>query len=78
MAATRPSVVVADAGSLIHLDELNALDVLSDYAVVFVPNAVWLEVLYHRPQALQRENVNLIRQLRPTSSARINAGYCLF
>jgi predicted nucleic acid-binding protein len=73
MAVISPSVVVADAGPLIHLDELNALDVLSDYAAVFVPNAVWLEVLHHRPQALQRENVNLIRQLRPTPSAKINA-----
>lgn len=73
MAVTKHSVVVADAGPLIHLDELNSLDVLSDYEAVFVPNAVWLEVLHHRPQALQRDNVNLIRQLRPTPSARINA-----
>lgn len=73
MAVISPAVVVADAGPLVHLDELNALDVLSDYAAVLVPNAVWLEVLHHRPQALQREDVNLIRQLRPTPSARINA-----
>ncbi|MFA6921059.1 MAG: hypothetical protein WC216_04395 [Gallionella sp.] len=44
MAATDGSLVVADAGPLIHLYELTALDVLSDYATVFVPNAVWLEV----------------------------------
>lgn len=52
MVTARPSVVVADAGPLIHLDELDALDVLSDYAAVFVPNAVWLEVPCHRPEAL--------------------------
>lgn len=73
MAVIRTSVVVADAGPLIHLDELNALDVLSDYAAVFVPNAVWLEVQRHRPQALQHATANLIRQLPPTPSARINA-----
>ena len=73
MVTTRSSVVVADAGPLIHLDELEALDVLSDYAAVFVPNAVWLEVQRHRPEALQRINVNLVRQLPPIPSARINA-----
>lgn len=73
MVTTRSSVVVADAGPLIHLDELEALDVLSDYATVFVPNAVWLEVQRHRPEALQRNNVNLVRQLPPMPSARINA-----
>ena len=73
MVTTRSSVVVADAGPLIHLDELEALDVLSDYAAVFVPNAVWLEVQRHRPEALLRINVNLVRQLPPMPSARINA-----
>ena len=73
METARFSVVVADAGPLIHLDELDALDVLSDYAAVFVPNAVWLEVQHHRPQALLRTNVNLVRQLPPILSARINA-----
>ncbi len=64
MAIARPSVVVADAGLLIHLDELDALDVLSDYAAVFVPNAVWLEVQRHRPEALLRTKVNLIGSCR--------------
>lgn len=73
MVTARPSVVVADAGPLIHLDELDALDVLSDYAAVFVPDAVWLEVQRHRPEALFRAKVNLIRQLPPTPSARVNA-----
>ena len=73
MAKTKPALVVADAGPLIHLDELAALDVLSDYAAVFVPNAVWLEVQHHRPQALQQPIVQLIRQLPPPPSAKVNA-----
>ncbi len=73
MVKAKPSVVVADAGPLIHLDELDALDVLNDYAVVLVPNAVWLEVQHHRPQALLCTNVKLIRQLPLIPSARINA-----
>lgn len=78
MAKTKPAplrarLVVADAGPLIHLDELAALDVLSDYAEIFVPDAVWLEVQHHRPQALQRIFVNLVRQPAPPASTRINA-----
>lgn len=78
MAKTKPAspctrLVVADAGPLIHLDELSALDVLSDYAEIFVPDAVWLEVQHHRPQALQRTFVNLHRQPPPPASAKINA-----
>jgi len=45
-------LVVADAGPLIHLDELSVLDVLSEYAQVCVPDAVWQEVMNRRPNAL--------------------------
>ncbi len=78
MATTKPALVVADAGPLIHLDELAALDVLSDYAAIFVPNAVWLEVQRHRPLALQQTGVKLIRQTPPPFSARINAITALY
>ena len=46
---SRP-VVVADAGPLIHLDELGSLDVLADFSAVHVPRLVWQEVLRHRPK----------------------------
>lgn len=36
--------------SLIHLDELDALDVLLDFSDVLVPEAVWSEVAVHRPR----------------------------
>ena len=55
------ALVVADAGPLIHLDELNALDVLSDYAQVQVPDAVWQEVEHHRPTALCHPAVRWVR-----------------
>ena len=73
MATTDRTLVVADAGPLIHLHELAALDVLSDYVTVFVPNAVWLEVQQHRPEALLQANVKLVRRLPPALSPRINA-----
>ena len=67
MAKTSPGLVVADAGPLIHLDELSALDVLSDYTAVLVPNAVWIEVHHHRPQALRQDNIKLVRRSAPVS-----------
>jgi len=53
MAETDPgTLVIADAGPLIHLDELGCLDLLGDFARVWVPDAVWQEVETHRPGAL--------------------------
>ena len=46
-------VVVADAGPIIHLDELSCLDILADFGKVIVPEAVWLEVQRHRPKTLE-------------------------
>ena len=36
-----PPLVVCDAGPLIHLDEVGALDLLADFAEILVPEAVW-------------------------------------
>jgi predicted nucleic acid-binding protein len=56
-----PSVVVCDAGPLIHLDEVGWLDLLADFAQVFVPNVVCEEVEKHRPAALQNPGVSFQR-----------------
>lgn len=77
MPKTSPGLVVADAGPLIHLDELSALDVLSDYTAVLVPNAVWIEVHHHRPQALRQGNIKLVRQSAPVSE-KVNAITALY
>lgn len=50
-------VVVCDAGPLIHLDELDCLDLLSDFADVVVPKAVWSEVVRHRPAVFTRAGI---------------------
>jgi len=73
MEKIEPVLIVADAGPLIHLDELTALDVLRDYKAVLVPDAVWNEVNHHRPQALEQTNVKLVHQPPPPPSARIKA-----
>lgn len=63
-------IVVCDAGPLIHLAELDCLDLLGDFNEVLVPDAVWHEVMKHRPSALDRSELNLIR-VAP-SHARVN------
>ena len=66
MARTEPpkALVVCDAGPLIHLDEVGCLDLLADFSKVLVPEAVWGEVLKHRPSALAHAAVTL-RRVRP-------------
>lgn len=55
-------VVIADAGPIIHLDELGCLDLLTDFGSVIVPDAVWLEVQRHRPLALESVDSLFVRQ----------------
>lgn len=52
------SNAVLDAGPLIHLSELQALDVISDFATLFVPLSVWVEVTGHQPEALSYPGLN--------------------
>jgi predicted nucleic acid-binding protein len=63
---------VCDAGPLIHLDELGALDLLADFAATLVPGAVWAEVERHRPEALSRPGCPLTRvAVTQTTDARL-------
>jgi predicted nucleic acid-binding protein len=66
-------VVIADAGPLIHLDELDSLDILADFGNIIVPNAVWSEVEHHRPQALKHQGLKLIRKNVINFSTQVNA-----
>src|SRR5262249_7819857 len=60
------SIVVSDAGPLIHLHELHSLDLLADFSRVLVPDAVWREVDAHRPAALQLSTIPFERITTPT------------
>lgn len=51
--------VVCDAGPLIHLDEMDSLDLLADFEAVIVPEAAWAKVQRHRPAALEHPDVHL-------------------
>ena len=52
--------VVCDAGPGIHLDELDCLDLLSDFQEVIVPQEVCLEIKHHRPDALGKQGIPFI------------------
>ena len=56
------TIAICDAGPLIHLDELDSLDLLVDFHL-WVPNAAWQEVQHHRPAALQRAGVPCERRI---------------
>jgi predicted nucleic acid-binding protein len=67
------AVVIADAGPLIHLDELSALDILNDFGRVIVPDAVWLEAQRHRPKVFGRANPLFVRKSIHQYSPLVNA-----
>ena len=65
--------VVADAGPIIHLDELACLDLLVDFGRVIVPETVWLEVQCHRPLALESAGALFVLQSARQSSPLVKA-----
>ena len=73
------TLVVCDAGPLIHLDQLDCLDLLSDFSRVIVPDVVWREVERHRPTALDRSTVRFERlRSREEPAAELIALHRLF
>lgn len=70
-------LVVTDAGPLIHLDELECLELLADFSEVRVPEAVWREVEHHRPLALRNTKIPFVRCL-PLASERVDALTALY
>lgn len=72
MVKTNP-VVIADAGPIIHLDELGCLELLADFGEVIIPETVWLEVEKHRPSALSAAGDWLVKQALINHSTVVNA-----
>ena len=64
---------VLDAGPLIHLSEIDALDVLSDLGVLRVSNTVWDEVAAHQSQALKHRRLSFQRANVSAPSADLQA-----
>ena len=54
--------VVCDAGPIIHLDEINCLDLLNDFEEIILPFSVEREIAVHRPSALHGLGLIVNRQ----------------
>lgn len=50
--------VVCDAGPVIHLDELNCLDLFTDFQEIVLSCKVCEEIKRHRPSALMRQDLS--------------------
>jgi predicted nucleic acid-binding protein len=50
----RGTIAVFDAGPIIHLDELDCLDLLTDFRECFIPERVKSEIARHRSTALEK------------------------
>ena len=48
-----PLRVICDAGPIIHLDELDCLDLLNDFKEIILPATVTKEIKRHRKLALE-------------------------
>ena len=53
--------VICDAGPVIHLDELNNLELLCNFQEIILTDTVWNEIQYHRPEALKNKNIHFLR-----------------
>jgi predicted nucleic acid-binding protein len=56
-----PTSVICDAGPIIHLDEINCLNLLNDFKEIILPFSVEREIAAHRPSALTASSLNLKR-----------------
>ena len=65
------SKAVLDAGPLIHLAEIEALEVLCDFELCYVPEAVWQEVTRHQPTALDSPGLSLKHCAAPPLSINL-------
>lgn len=53
--------VVLDAGPVIHLDEINCLNLLADFKELLVSEVVLKEVKYHRPSILFEDQILFVQ-----------------
>jgi len=57
-----PTRVICDAGPIIHLDEINCLNLLNDFKEIILPLSVEREIAVHRPSALTASSLTVKRQ----------------
>ena len=59
--------VICDAGPIIHLDELNCIDLIADFDEIVLPMVVEKEMSDHRPSALQNQDLHINRSSERTA-----------
>ncbi len=52
---------ICDAGPVIHLDELNRLELLCDFQEIILADTVREEIKHHRPGALKKPDIHFMR-----------------
>ncbi len=72
------TLVVADTGPLIHLDELDCLDILADFKEILIPPTVRDEIAKHRPGILQRRDIPLVIRKDVPDHPKIPPLYTLY
>lgn len=66
-------ICVLDAGPLIHLDELGALELLAKLGQIFTTETVAGEVEKHRPGTIERSKIVVVGDVKTTSLEVRNA-----
>lgn len=62
MAVSKSNIkAICDAGPVIHLDELNCLELLCDFQEIILADTVWEEVKHHRPEALKKPDIHFMQ-----------------
>ena len=56
------SRVICDAGPIIHLDEINCLNLLNSFEEIIIPLSVEREIAVYRPSALAGSSLTVRRQ----------------
>ncbi|MCD4737030.1 MAG: hypothetical protein K8R53_13385 [Bacteroidales bacterium] len=77
MAVTKSNIrAICDAGPVIHLDELNCLDLLSDFQEIVLANTVRKEVKHHRPGALEKPNIHFVQASQVSPEGQLLRTMC--
>ena len=58
-------LVIADAGPIIHLHEISALEVLRDFNRVLITDKVWKEILKHCSPILEQLPIDIVPNPAP-------------
>lgn len=64
-----PATIICDSGPLIHLEELDSVDLLTGFVKILIPEQVCQEVVRHQPQALAKIQPAWFREAVEVSAA---------